>query len=172
MIYSIGEGTVAYTSAHTENSCTPNNGGYGCVVVVHYPDQEVYALYAHLSQIQVNENEQVTTSSVIGVMGDTGCGKCGKHLHLGVLKPLITTTPLMKTTMTKKDWEHLVYQMKPNNSDETKYKSQCTYTAPNGLKFTFQDPTGWTGTSLDPWSLSSQEGGCGVSSPYLWKHQI
>lgn len=38
--------------------------------------------------------------------------------------------------------------------------------------FSFQNPSGWAGGGDDPWSLPKADGGCDVSSPYLWKYDV
>ncbi len=76
-------------------------------------------------------------------------------------------------TMQRSDWQALTSQLSANKSlNVTKgKKSTCTYTAPNGLKFAMIDPNGWNSEETDPWSLSAEDGGCEIESPYLWKYQ-
>ncbi|MGF1576088.1 MAG: M23 family metallopeptidase [Cyanophyceae cyanobacterium] len=47
------------------------------------PMQRYETLYAHLSQIQVQEGAQIAAGTVIGLAGDTGCAT-GSHLHFEV----------------------------------------------------------------------------------------
>lgn len=55
---------------------------YGNSIVVDHGN-EVTSLYAHLSEIDVEPNEEVTTDTVIGKMGATGHA-FGDHLHLEI----------------------------------------------------------------------------------------
>lgn len=173
-VFSVGDGTVVFASDHTASDCSPNKGGYGCVVIAEYPGKNVYALFAHLKQINVSENETLDVNKQIGVMGNTGCGKCGVHLHLGVMRDVtpanVTSSP---KKMTKSDWQELLYQVQPAAENPLAgKKSVCTYNAPNGKKFAFQDPTGWKGIDSDTWNFSTSSGGCGIDSPYLWKSEV
>lgn len=167
-VFSVGSGTVVYTSEHTDTSCTPNKGGYGCVVIIEYPGN-TFGLYAHLDKIFVNTAQEVTPVNLIGEMGATGCPNCGEHLHFGVMQPITTSNSVAKR-MSKADWKELLYRIKPNQSPS--YKPACTYTAPNGVTFAFRDPLGWKGSDIDPWSNSKRDGGCGTTSPYLWKFEV
>lgn len=166
-VYSVSTGTVSFTSDHDSSTCTPNKGGFGCVVIINYSNG-TYGLFAHLDKIFVQTNDTVYPTSIIGEMGKTGCPKCGEHLHFGVLQSL--GSPFLIKTMSRANWQELLYQIKPLTAPV--YKPYCSYTAPNGAMFSFQDPNGWVGIDADPWSLSKTLGGCGVSSPYLWKYAI
>lgn len=166
-VYSVASGTVTFTSGHDTTTCTPNKGGFGCVVIINYSNG-TYGLFAHLDKIFVQTNETVYPTSVIGEMGKTGCPKCGEHLHFGVLKSL--NSPLLIKTMSRANWQELLYQIKPLSAPI--YKPYCSYVAPNGAMFNFQDPSGWTGGGDDPWSLSKANGGCDTPSTYLWKYDI
>jgi lysostaphin len=55
-------------------------GGYGnCVIIKH--DDKRYTLYGHLSQISVEEGQEVQANELIGYVGSTGMST-GPHLHL------------------------------------------------------------------------------------------
>jgi murein DD-endopeptidase MepM/ murein hydrolase activator NlpD len=55
------------------------NGNY--VVIKHNLNgQTVYSFYAHLSSI-IKRSGSVNTSTQIGVVGNTGSGSAGEHLH-------------------------------------------------------------------------------------------
>ena len=143
------------------------------MVIVEYPDENVFGLYAHLKQISVNDGDVVTELTPLGLMGNTGCPSCGEHLHLGVMK--IIGTPLVsplypQPRMGKKDWEQLLFQVQPQETP--RFKPFCSYTAPNGMRFSFQDPSGWKGTDTDPWTYDKNNGGCAIESPYFWKFEI
>ncbi len=59
-----------------------SNTGYGNHICIRHPDG-YYTLYAHLSDIIVSYNSQVTSGQVIGHSGNTG-HSTGPHLHFGV----------------------------------------------------------------------------------------
>jgi len=146
-------------------------------VIVSYPTQNVLGFYAHLKAISVEEDNDVTVNTKLGDMGNTGCGKCGQHLHFGVMQE-VPSGASTKIKMSKNDWKELLYHAAPN-ADETLNKAKCTYTAPNGTRYSFQDPTGWYPTTeTDPWSLAPKKDntdkseGCSVESPYLWKFDV
>jgi len=160
---------VAYASTHTNTTCKSSSSGFGCVVIIQHP-QNLFTLYAHLSKINVNTNDNVVLNTNIGVMGSTGCSSCGEHLHLGTLIP-VPPNPANITKLKKSDWEALLLKIKPDNSTP-KFKPFCKYLAPNGQAFSFIDPTGWKGTDTDPWSLSTKNDGCGVPTQYLWKYEV
>lgn len=168
-VYSVSNGTIAYASEHTSSSCTPNRGGYGCVIIAEYSNN-TFGLFAHLDKILVNENDPVNVSSLIGEMGNTGCPSCGEHLHFGVLTPKGISSTLARRGMSRRDWQELIYAIKPFASP--KYRPTCSYIAPNGLSFNFQDPSGWSGDDMDPWNKARSDNGCGINSPYLWKFDV
>lgn len=59
--------------------------GYGNSVVVHHPDEDTWALYAHLDSIAVSEGQRVIPGDRLGTMGNSSNGKfpgMGVHLHL------------------------------------------------------------------------------------------
>jgi len=60
-----------------------NKGGYGNLVIIrHFNGLETY--YAHLSQMNVIENQLVQSGDVIGLGGNTGAEWTGPHLHFEV----------------------------------------------------------------------------------------
>lgn len=179
-VLSVSEGTVVFTSEHTRRNCTPNRGGFGCVVIVEYPGN-IFGLYAHLNKIFVNEGNAVNADSILGVMGNTGCPSCGVHLHFGVIKLVGEVSSFNVSKMTRGDWKELLYQARPYQTPTPlvpiipnipTYRPSCTYRAPNGQRFNFQDPSGWKGADADPWSKPTSEGGCDADSPYLWKFDV
>jgi murein DD-endopeptidase MepM/ murein hydrolase activator NlpD len=64
-------------------SARPHNG-FGNVVYVFHPAANVTSMYAHLSQIDVHEGDNVSRGQVVGLAGATGYAT-GVHLHFGVL---------------------------------------------------------------------------------------
>lgn len=167
-VYSVANGWVVYTSPHS-SPCTPTGGGFGCVALIKYGSH--FALFAHLDKIFVNTGDRVTNATLVGEMGATGCPGCLEHLHFGVLKPTANFfPPLQLNRMTTLDWHGLILSIRPFALPI--YPPACTYRAPNGIRFSFLDPSGWRGTDKDPWSLPRSKGGCGINSPYLWKYDI
>ncbi len=57
---------------------------YGNVIIIRHAN-ELYTLYAHLSNIFVKEGDKVSAGDMIGEVGDTG-GATGSHLHFEVRK--------------------------------------------------------------------------------------
>jgi murein DD-endopeptidase MepM/ murein hydrolase activator NlpD len=170
-VYSVADGVVTYTSSHEPGStCTPDRGGFGCVIIIHYPNVDTYALYAHLSEIYVNSGDLVNSSSLVGLMGNTGCPNCGIHLHFSSLLPTNPLSSTLARIMTRKDWQTTLYQVNPKQTQ--RYRPFCTYRSPNGAVLSFQDPSGWGGNGTDPWSLLKKDGGCGIISSYLWKYSV
>ena len=76
-------GTVVYTAYL---------GIYGnCVIVDH--GLGLMSLYAHLSQIDVTEGQQVQQGEMLGRTGKTGLAG-GDHLHFAILVQGVPVTPL------------------------------------------------------------------------------
>lgn len=81
-------GQVVFAGMDNMKVVGPFWGFYGNVVILQHPgllsDQEdVYTLYAHLSQINVEVGHQVALGEVIGEVGATGAAD-GSHLHFEV----------------------------------------------------------------------------------------
>jgi murein DD-endopeptidase MepM/ murein hydrolase activator NlpD len=55
---------------------------YGNAILINHGN-EISSLYAHLSEIEVTQNQEVTTEDEIGKMGATGHAS-GDHLHLEI----------------------------------------------------------------------------------------
>lgn len=178
-VFSVAEGEIVYASDEVSGGC-PNEGGFGCSIIAQYDntiDGTLYGLYAHLSAIDITEGDPVSEATKIGDIGNTGCDGCGTHLHFGVLKEGVFTADLLtsqtstpsaekKKQMGKEDWQALLYEIRPEAT--VKVDPPCSYSAPNGMVFTFQDPSGWNPFfGGDAWSAH-----CGVSSPYLWKYFV
>lgn len=65
---------------------------YGNAIIVDHGN-DLTSLYAHLSKINVKEGQDVTTDTVIGLMGATGRSS-GDHLHLEVRDNGVPINPL------------------------------------------------------------------------------
>lgn len=62
-----------------------NNHNMGNVVIIdHNEGRGPFTLYAHLASFSIANGASVTKGQQIAVMGDTGCGTCGIHLHFEV----------------------------------------------------------------------------------------
>ena len=64
---------------------------YGNAIIINHGN-DFTSLYAHLSQINVFEGEEVTTANKIGEMGASGNAR-GDHLHLEIRKAGIPVNP-------------------------------------------------------------------------------
>ena len=84
-IFSIADGLVLETNSSCADYGSYSNtcgGGYGNYVWVKY-DQNVYAIYAHLTgNVIVSPGQSVRKGQVVGYMGDSG-SSTGTHLHFG-----------------------------------------------------------------------------------------
>lgn len=79
-------GEVVFAGMDDITKLGPYLGFYGNVVVLLHPDllgngDEVFTLYAHLSEISVEVGKQVAVGQIIGKVGGTGAAY-GPHLHL------------------------------------------------------------------------------------------
>ncbi|MDQ3098362.1 MAG: M23 family metallopeptidase [bacterium] len=82
-IYSVADGYVS--------SAGGSLWGYGNVVYIQHANG-VQTLYAHLSKIHVTTGQQVTTGTVIGLVGSTGRSS-GPHLHFEIHKNDVPFNP-------------------------------------------------------------------------------
>ena len=89
---SIGVYPIAAGVVHKiyRDSCSSSWCNYGCngnaiiVVVKHnYNGRYIYSSYVHLRSYSVREGQFVSSSTLLGYMGSTGCST-GPHLHLEV----------------------------------------------------------------------------------------
>ena len=58
--------------------------GYGLNVIIQHTDKRYSTLYAHMSEIGVETNQQVKAGTVIGLVGSTGAST-GPHLHYEIM---------------------------------------------------------------------------------------
>lgn len=59
--------------------------GYGNGVIVHHPDDDTWALYAHMDRVDVAEGQPVEAGQQLGTMGNSSNRKfpgMGVHLHI------------------------------------------------------------------------------------------
>jgi murein DD-endopeptidase MepM/ murein hydrolase activator NlpD len=86
-IVAVGPGTVVYAGLDVQLPVGPWPDFYGQAVIIEHvqrwKDQPVYTLYGHVSQVLVNQGQQVETGQPIAEVGQMGVA-LGPHLHLEV----------------------------------------------------------------------------------------
>ena len=83
-VYAAGSGEVVFADSDKETKFSLWTNFYGNVIVIRHAN-ELYTLYAHLSNIFVKVGGKVNTGDMIGEVGDTGAAT-GSHLHFEVRK--------------------------------------------------------------------------------------
>ena len=81
-VHAVGDGIVIFAGPDKEAIYSPWPNFYGNVIAIQHAD-ELYTLYAHLSRIEVEVNQQVAAGDQIGEVGQSGVAT-GSHLHLEV----------------------------------------------------------------------------------------
>ena len=84
-VFSVADGVVAHVSHDSDRRS--RFSGYGNAIVVYHPTLEVWTLYAHLSEIAVEEGETVQAGTRVGLSGASTNGRfpgMGAHLHFEV----------------------------------------------------------------------------------------
>lgn len=74
-IYPIGPGTVVATKDYAK-------GGHTCNIS--HEDGKVSSYYAHMDKVLVSAGQKVESTTVIGLVGDTGNAKGLAHLHFEI----------------------------------------------------------------------------------------
>jgi murein DD-endopeptidase MepM/ murein hydrolase activator NlpD len=86
-VLAAAKGDVFFAGDDLKNQVGPYRNYYGNYVVLQHEfpgfDEPVYTLYAHLSEIDVEEGDDVKTGDQIGLVGSTGAAT-GSHLHFEV----------------------------------------------------------------------------------------
>lgn len=81
-VHAAGDGVVQYSGPDKEALFSPWKNFYGNMVVIRHED-EVYTLYAHLSEVFVRAGDEVGAGDLIGEVGNSGMAT-GSHLHFEV----------------------------------------------------------------------------------------
>jgi murein DD-endopeptidase MepM/ murein hydrolase activator NlpD len=81
-VYAAGEGIVIFAGPDSQPVYSPWSDYYGNLVVIEH-ENDLYTLYAHLSDILVQQGQRVSAGDVIGEVGQTGVA-IGSHLHFEV----------------------------------------------------------------------------------------
>jgi hypothetical protein len=81
-VYAAGEGMVIFAGADNSALYSPWQNFYGNLLVIEHED-DLFTLYAHLSQISVAAGQKVFAGEKIGEVGRTGVA-IGSHLHFEV----------------------------------------------------------------------------------------
>lgn len=88
-VYAASDGVV-FRVVHEEPFLRAFNG-YGNVVVIYHPADNVWSMYAHLSQTLVQQGQQVHAGQLIARVGNANNGRfpgMGAHLHFEVRRPM------------------------------------------------------------------------------------
>jgi hypothetical protein len=81
-VYAAADGVIVFAGTDEEAWYSPWTEFYGNLVVVKHAE-DLFTLYAHLSQIDVQSGQPVSTGDKIGEVGMTGVA-IGSHLHFEV----------------------------------------------------------------------------------------
>ena len=85
--FAASKGTLVYPSKPGKIVFASYNDGFGNLVEIQHDDGNI-SYYAHLSEILVTQNQQVSMDTKIGKVGNSGCvlytPPCGYHLHFEV----------------------------------------------------------------------------------------
>jgi len=86
-VIAAGSGQVSWTGYGLFQGIYDETDPYGlAIVILHdfgYNNQQLYTVYAHLSEILVTKGQRVETGSLIGLSGDTGFATA-PHLHFEI----------------------------------------------------------------------------------------
>ena len=82
-VYAAENGTVSYVQIWDGSYDTTGMMSYGHMIQIEHPDGNT-TLYAHLSEINVQQDEKVVRGQRIGRVGSTG-NSTGPHLHFEVI---------------------------------------------------------------------------------------
>ena len=87
IVAAVGNGTITYAGNDNIELFGFRNEFYGNLIVLSldqkWGEREIYALYAHLSEIDVEQGQKVLTGDSIGKVGQSGAA-LAPHLHLEI----------------------------------------------------------------------------------------
>ncbi len=88
-VLAVANASVYYAGTDAETLFGPQPNFYGNLIVLEltdysYSGQPIYALYGHLSAIDVQAGQAVAAGDRIGAVGGTGVANGGSHLHFEV----------------------------------------------------------------------------------------
>lgn len=81
-VFAAADGEVVFADTDKKTKFSPWNNFYGNVIVIRHAN-DMFTLYAHLSEILVQVGDKVHAGDEIGKVGQTG-GATGSHLHFEV----------------------------------------------------------------------------------------
>lgn len=81
-VHAAADGVIQFAGPDDEAVFSPWRGFYGNVVVIRHAD-ELYTLYGHLSEVNVQAGDEVKAGDLIGEVGQSGAAT-GSHLHFEV----------------------------------------------------------------------------------------
>ena len=105
-ILAVADGSVVFAGNDDLTLLGPYTGFYGNVVILQHADlyqgRDIFSLYAHLSELGVEEGDQLQAGDILGQVGASGAAD-GSHLHFEVridtydydrtLNPVLWFTP-------------------------------------------------------------------------------
>jgi murein DD-endopeptidase MepM/ murein hydrolase activator NlpD len=84
-IHAVADGTIYYAGNDQDQQFGPETNFYGNLVVIQlaqtWNGHTLYALYGHMSQVDVQTGQPVAAGDVVGAIGATGVA-LGPHAHL------------------------------------------------------------------------------------------
>jgi murein DD-endopeptidase MepM/ murein hydrolase activator NlpD len=88
-VVAVANATVYFAGTDHEALFGPQQDFYGNLIVLQLSDvvyngQSVFAVYGHLSEVQVETGQSVPAGEGIGLVGGTGVANGGTHLHFEV----------------------------------------------------------------------------------------
>ncbi|MDY6847135.1 MAG: M23 family metallopeptidase [Chloroflexota bacterium] len=87
LVHASAQGEVIFAGTDDEEFIGPYKNFYGNVVIIRHPGlfngEDLYALYGHLSSIEVSQGEGVELGDILGRVGASGVAE-GSHLHFEV----------------------------------------------------------------------------------------
>jgi len=86
-VRAVADGEVLFAGNDDLTLLGPYTGFYGNIVILRHPEfyqnQDLFSLYAHLSEIEVEKGDQISAGQILGEVGASGAAD-GSHLHFEV----------------------------------------------------------------------------------------